>query len=607
MIEKMKVVSVVSAASRRDELLSDLRSLGLLHLSERKDADAGHIERISALTSAISALQEFAGRAKAEALDDAAFETLFTGVSDAIAEKKSLTAARISASAAAELLQKWGSFDPADFHALRAEGIDFHVYRMDKKTLAALSRDPTLRYIRLSPVEKRETVAVLGTLSADYMAEEFSIPEKGVEELRRDAADYERRRNECDALLREAAVHLPDFRERLLRAQNDAAYSGANNTVEASDGLVWLTGYVPEGDVETFKTAAAQHAWAWAIDDPADEDEKVPTKVKYNRLTRLMVPLFDILGITPGYREYDISFWFLGFFTLFFAMIIGDAGYGCLMLLGAAVWSIQSKKMDDTVILLWVLSIATVIWGSITGTWFGMEEAMNVPFLRSLVVPGFSSYPGYFGVSTTAQQNAIMKFSISIGAIQISLACLMNVRTKIRNRDLSAVADLAWLAATCAFYFLIMYLVIGENVALEPIAVTVGLCFVLVVLFGAMSPEKSFSRGLKDGLSSAFTVFFDTISAFGNVMSYIRLFAVGMASLAIAQSFNSMAANFSGVLMVIGVLILLFGHALNFVMGILSVFVHGVRLNLLEFSGQLGMEWTGIAYEPFKKSDIIKK
>ena len=90
-------------------------------------------------------------------------------------------------------------------------------------------------------------------------------------------------------------------------------------------------------------------------------------------------------------------------------------------------------------------------------------------------------------------------------------------------------------------------------------------------------------------------------------MSYIRLFAVGMAGLAIAQSFNAIGAGFSGPLVIFGIVIVLIGHALNLVMAFLSVVVHGVRLNLLEFSGQLGMEWTGTAYAPFKKLDKIRK
>ena len=347
------------------------------------------------------------------------------------------------------------------------------------------------------------------------------------------------------------------------------------------------------------------------MEDPAADDDKVPTKVKYNKVTRLMIPVFDILGVVPGYREYDISFWFLGFFTLFFAMIIGDAGYGCLFLLAALVMTVKGrkagKKTSTAVQLLWLLSIATIIWGSLTGTWFGLEQAMDVPLLRSLVIPTFANYPAYFGVSTTVQQNAIMKFCFILGTVQLSLACVMNIRRKLREKDLSWVADLGWLAAIDALYFVVLYLVIGQQVNLMPVACVVIAGFLLVVLFGGMSPDKTFGQGLKAGLGDAFTVFLNTISAFGNIMSYIRLFAVGMASLAIAQSFNNMALGFKGPLVIAAILILLIGHGLNIVMGLLSVVVHGVRLNLLEFSGQLGMEWAGIAYDPFKKHDKIKK
>jgi V/A-type H+-transporting ATPase subunit I len=91
-------------------------------------------------------------------------------------------------------------------------------------------------------------------------------------------------------------------------------------------------------------------------------------------------------------------------------------------------------------------------------------------------------------------------------------------------------------------------------------------------------------------------------------MSYIRLFAVGMAGLAIAQSFNNMAAGLAnGPLVIVAAIIVIIGHVINIVMCILSVVVHGVRLNVLEFSGQVGLEWTGIAYDPFKMNDKIKE
>ena len=174
---------------------------------------------------------------------------------------------------------------------------------------------------------------------------------------------------------------------------------------------------------------------------------------------------------------------------------------------------------------------------------------------------------------------------------------------KIREKNLSFLADIGWLIDILALYFVVLQLVVGQPTNISVVFALVGVGFLLVVVFGAQGPGISFGKGLASGLGGFFTTFLNTISAFSNIMSYIRLFAVGMASVAIAQSFNSMAGGMmSGFAMVAGILVLVIGHSLNLVMGLLSVVVHGVRLNLLEFSGQLGMEWTGIAYEPFAQT-----
>jgi V/A-type H+-transporting ATPase subunit I len=183
----------------------------------------------------------------------------------------------------------------------------------------------------------------------------------------------------------------------------------------------------------------------------------------------------------------------------------------------------------------------------------------------------------------------------------MALGCLLSIRKKLQTKDLSMVADLGWMIAIIAMYFLALNLVIHDAVNFKLVFGGIGVAFVLVLLFGGMSPALSFGQGLKAGLANAFTAFLDTISCFGNVMSYIRLFAVGMAGVAISQSFNSMAAQMHGPLIILAVLVVLIGHALNIIMCFLSVVVHGVRLNVLEFSGQVGLEWTGIPYEPFKK------
>lgn len=608
MIEKMKVVHVVTTASEKTVLLDRLQKLGVVHFSEKASADQQYLQRFNDLSRMVTILQEYAQDAsESSVMSDSDFEKFFAELEDCLDRKKSLQDQQSAAHAAAEKLAEWGSFSPADVRELAGKGWDIHIYRTDKKTMAALAADADVQVIRLAPVGKMTTFATLAPLPASYSATEFILPEKGLEELEQEQAQCAQALADCETFLHQAAAHLPSIRDQLLKTQNDAEYSAVSNTSQSQDGLVWLRGYIPVSEIDGFKAAASESHWAWAMEDPDAEDDQVPTKVKYNKITKLMIPVFDILGTVPGYREYDISFWFLGFFTLFFAMIIGDAGYGCLFMLAALVMTLKGKGSSTAVQLLWVLSAATIIWGALTGTWFGLEQAMDVPLLKKLVIPTFANYPAYFDVSTTTQQNTIMKFCFILGTVQLSLACVMNIRRKLKEHDLSWVADLGWLAAICALYFVVLYLVIGQEMNLVPVACVVIAGFLLVVCFGGMAPDKSFAQGLKAGLGNAFTVFLNTISAFGNIMSYIRLFAVGMASLAIAQSFNNMAFGFKGPLVVAAVLILLIGHGLNIVMGLLSVVVHGVRLNLLEFSGQLGMEWAGIAYDPFKKGDKIKK
>ena len=612
MIEKMKVVHIVTTASEKTALLDRLQQLGIVHFSEKAAADQQHLQRFADLSRMLTVLQEYGDVSpETSPLSDDEFEVFFSELSACMDRRKKLQEEQTAAHAAAEKLAEWGRFSPAEVRSLRQAGWDIHIYRTDKKTMAALLADPDVQVIRLSPVGKMPTLAALAPLPGTYSATEFSIPDKGLEELEQEQQRCAQGLAECEVALRQAAAHLPSIRAQMLKTQNDAEYSAISNTSQSQDGLVWLRGYLPAAEVDGFKKAAADAHWAWALEDPSADDDQVPTKVKYNKVTKLMIPVFDILGTVPGYREYDISFWFLGFFTLFFAMIIGDAGYGCLFLLLALVLTIKDKKagkkLSNTVQLLWLLSSATIIWGALTGTWFGLEQAMDVPLLKSLVIPTFANYPAYFDVATTTQQNTIMKFCFILGTVQLSLACVMNIRRKLKEKDLSWVSDLGWLAAIDALYFVVLYLVIGQEINLVPVACVVIAGFLLVVCFGGMAPDKTFAQGLKAGLGDAFTVFLNTISAFGNIMSYIRLFAVGMASLAIAQSFNNMAFGFKGPLVIVAVLILLIGHGLNVVMGLLSVVVHGVRLNLLEFSGQLGMEWAGIAYDPFKKGDKIKK
>ena len=608
MIEKMKMVHIVTSNSGKEEMLKGLRDIGIMHLAEKQSAEREVLDRFQTMSRTAMALKDYADPKKKESepvLADEEFNKMYSGVLDAL-EKKSVFSQEISAAnTEIDRIAAWGDFSPAELAELRNDGFDFHFYRMGEKEYQEAVNNEDVKLITLAPIDKQKAVAVLGTLPPEIQATEFLPPERSLTDLKRDIELSKEGIAECDETLKAASVYDSSFNAEMLKIQNEINYSAAKATTDGDDDFVWISGYIPEDDIDTFKSMAAEKGCAWAIDDVSDEDEKIPTKVKYNKVSALIKPVFDILGILPGYREQDISLWFFLFFILFFAMIIGDGAYGVLILLGTIALNVVQKKVTNVTFLLYVLSIATIIWGAVTGTWFGMESAMNVPLLKAMVIPSLATYPEYFGLTSTVTQNAIMKFSFSIGAIQMALGSILAIKQKIAQKDLSWVANLGWTIAVIAMYLLALNLVIHDPIPLVPVFILIGVAFVLVILFGGMAPGKSFGEGLKSGLGGAFTAFLDTISCFGNVMSYIRLFAVGMAGVAISQSFNGIAAGMTGPMMILGVVVVLIGHALNLVMCFLSVVVHGVRLNVLEFSGQAGLEWTGVPYEPFEEINKV--
>lgn len=251
-------------------------------------------------------------------------------------------------------------------------------------------------------------------------------------------------------------------------------------------------------------------------------------------------------------------------------------------------------------VLLTVLSSCTVVWGAITGTWFGSQFLAELPPLKALTIPAIAS----FGSEESSQ---VIKFiCFVLGTIHLSIAHIWNFMTEVKKKPMiRAFAQLGWLSMVLGLFYLVLNLVLDAEKFPMPtysIYMIIG-GLAAVFLFGQQ--EGNFIKGVLKGIGGFLTTFLDSISAFSDIISYIRLFAVGLATVEIAKSFNAMASGLGNdVVGIIGsVLILLLGHGLNLAMGALSVIVHGIRLNVLEFSGHLGMEWTGVAYDPFRKKE----
>ncbi len=611
MIERMKRITVFCQKEKALSVVLSLRDLGLVHIKDvvQKSEDSEKKERDKALVlKVLGALESYVDKKNPLEAKELSEGDVLSTSSALVAlmeeEQKTLDRVRVLRSEA-DRIRSWGDFDPKEIKKLSEMGISLHFYTVTKKDLKALSEDPEVSFV-LVKNENSSAIAVIGeALSKDYQLSEFVLPDKSLGELESEALLGEKRVEEIRGIFRSSTVYIPSLNAWLKSEEEAILLDKVNATVSDDEGISYITGYLPVSEEDAFRSWAKKNGVGYISDDPTEE-ENPPTKLNHKGFVRIIQPLFDMLGLVPGYREKDISRYFLIFMTLFFAMIIGDAGYGLLLVLVAVVMNVKSKKCSDMNALIYVFGGATVIWGAITGTWFGSETIINnVGFLRMLVIPGLTNFPEAFSMNSGNVQDNMMTLCFSIGTIHLSLACVICIIDKIKAKDLSFLADLGWMLNTNLLYLLVLYLVVNTQVPFTLIVVGIIIGFVLVCLFSEVTPGKPIGQGIKESLGGFFTNFIDTISCFSNVMSYIRLFAVGLASLAIAQSFNGMAAGLlSGFTLPFGILVLIIGHAVNLVMGFLSIVVHGVRLNIMEFSGQVGVEWSGYKYDPFKKKVV---
>ena len=331
MVEKMKMVHIVTSASAKEEMLEGLRDIGVFHLAEKQSADREVADRFQTMSRVSMALKDYAEpkqKPVSEVLTDDEFNKMYDGVLEAMDRKSALAQEISAANTEIDRISAWGEFSPEELKDLREEGYDFHFYRMGSKEFEALKAEEDVRFLRLAPVEKQDAVAVFGTLPASIQATEFIPGDNSISELKQQIEDANNGIKECDSTLKAASVYDHSFKKQLLNMQNEVNYSAASATAQGDDDFVWISGYVPEVDLDKVKTMAAEKKCAWAIEDVAEDDDKIPTKLRFNKVSKLIEPVFDILGVLPGYREQDVSLWFLLFFTLFFAMIIGDGGYG---------------------------------------------------------------------------------------------------------------------------------------------------------------------------------------------------------------------------------------------------------------------------------------
>ena len=581
MIVPMKSVTLLCLLSDQERTLTMLRALGVLHLAPVGTSDSGELEQVrSRLAAARETVEALAGHPVAAGVAGAGGDAqeVVREVQDLLRRRKERQGALESLDRDRMALAPYGDFDPESVRRLQAGGVSVRLFQVpsgealpeiEGGLVRVLSDDKTHRYL-----------AVVSRGPVECSGREFPLPERALRAVEAEGVAVRQALDSAGRRLEELRGCRAGVEDRVRMLEEQEQFLLARDGMGRWERVSYLKGYCPIQTEPRLREAAAAGGWGLLVRDP-EPGEAVPTLLSNARWVRPIKAVFDMIGILPGYQEIDVSACFLLFFSLFFAMLVGDAGYGLVfLLLTVAVRMKMPKAPIQPFALMGIMSVCTLIWGVLTGTYFGVA---NPPawLLR-------------YKINWLTNEDNLKLFCFMIGTAHLLVAHAWN---GIRNRRTwQALAQLGWMGTTLCMFYFSRLMVLAYPLPGFVVPLMVG-STVLIVLF--MTPIKM----LKEEWFNHVMLPLNLVSNFMDVISYVRLFAVGMASLALAQAFNEIAAGFGGgVLATVGAALVLFlGHALNLALSAMGVLVHGVRLNALEFSSHIGLSWTGFAYDPFAK------
>lgn len=640
MIVPMKKVSLVVLNNERKDALTQLKKVGVVHLEQidgsseqlslYKEASNNAVAANAILSDIkVAKKKSFSSAVKTLSNDEVVAKCKY--VIDISDKKKKLLEEIASDAAEIERFANWGQVDIDDFAYLKEKGISFKMYEIpedkynlidEKLTTICVNRiKKIVRFLLIDASEDRPE-------GLPPEAFEVPMPVLSTKDLAKRVEDNETEISKIEEELKSETVYISqiqDFKSNLESdIQFETIYSGMGqeNSGKTTD-LAWLTGYVPIDSFDKLKDCVTKNSWAMAASDPTEEDN-VPTKLKNNKFVSLIYPLTDFLGTVPGYHEYDISGWFLLFFCVFFGMIFGDGGYGLLVTVASLVLVLKSlfqkKSVSPLMGLLLLLGLSTVAWGTVTCTWFGLKPEQLPAWLTSLSITPISNaagsdyrlyLPWNIEVGLTTGQN-LQIFCFTLAFLQLSVAHLKGMA---RNRkSLKVLGEFGSLLQIWGMFYVVLSMVVSSalfplglvvnNIPVGTIAIAlVGGGFALSFIFS--NYEGNIGASILESCKNIISVLLGVVNVFSDIVSYIRLWAVGLAGSAISNTVNEMAGPLLGhaITFIAFVALIAFGHGLNMVLNLLSVIVHGVRLNTLEFSTHLGMSWSGFKYNPFAEKE----
>ncbi len=589
MVTEMTKYDFILMSGDMDTFLEKLQSIGVVDItrstkpiderSEKLSSRAGVLRKALALLKDVTPA-EFAEKGSADFASD---------VIEAVSEKEAIQARIPLLQKEADDLVPWGRFDKASFDKLKEQGLKLHFYK-------AKAIDPTWKeQYALSEISNlggySYFVIVADSDDYDFPLKEIPAPEKDYLALEKEIAELQ------DSIAKKDA-HLAELkcREDLIQKELDKTLSKldlhlahVSGEKAAEDYITIFEGFAPKEN-EPALHDMLEHENVFYLVDKAKSDDNPPIKLKNNKFVSMFELLTDMYG-RPKYDEFDPTVFISIFFMLFFAFCMGDAGYGLVLILA----SLGLRKVLGKIAPLGItLGIATTVVGLLFHTFFSTD------MLTWTCIP--DGVKRFMLPSQIAGFDGTMVLAILVGIVHICLAMI------VKTYQSTKVKGFANSLGTWGWTLLIVGGVIVGGLALMGV-IDKALTKWIVIVIGCLSALGIFflndlHRNPLLNVGSGLWETYNTVTGLlGDVLSYLRLYALGLAGAKLGEAFNAIglqALGDGGVNWVFFILIVVVGHVLNVAMCVLGAFVHPLRLNFLEFFKNSGYEGSGRRYNPLQ-------
>ena len=608
MITKMTKYSFVLLTGEKEGFLEQLQELGVVDISRSvKPVDQDSSEMLAKITKAKKTLEylesvNYSKDADAEAIAKTTVNIEGDPVTFTEDCRNRLSELYVSLANAEKQMKArlpWGDYDKKALDGLSDLGYKVRYYCVDKKKFDTAWAELYPLQVVNEEGDKVWFVTV-GPAEYTFPVNEISAPEGTYAEAAEEAARLKQEIILCKAGLLNAKDYIPAIKEacdkdfvEFDRYLADSAAVGA-----AEDKITLFTGFAPADNDEELQEAFDKMGVLYLKDEAVEEDNP-PIKLKNNWFTRQFEAFTGMYGM-PVYSEFDPTSIVAPFYLLFFAMCLGDAGYGIVLLLFGLMLNkgwVKFAMFEGLGNIIAILGAGTIVVGTLLGTFFGisMADAAWVPeFLKNIMIVGEVEVPGM------GMFNIQMLLALAIGVFHICLAMTVKAIGYTKRFGFRAnVSTWGWLLLIVGGIILAI-LGVGKLISPEAIkwaVIVIGTVSALgIYIFNTpgQNPLINIGAGLWDTYNMATGIL-------GDVLSYIRLFALGLAGGMLGQAFNNLAEMVRGdniLTWIPFVLILLFGHVLNVLMSSLGAFVHPLRLTFVEYFKNAGYEGKGAAYNP---------